>query len=46
MMQHRSIKKILLGQPFNMGGFPIRQPLPTLGVDQIDPFLLLHHARL
>lgn len=45
-MQHRSIKKILLGQPFNMGGFPIRQPLPTLGVDQIDPFLLLHHARL
>jgi quercetin 2,3-dioxygenase len=46
MMQHRSIKKILWGQPFDMGGFPIRQPLPSLGVDQIDPFLLLHHARL
>lgn len=42
----RSIRKILFAQSFNMGGFPIRQPLPAIGVDQIDPFLLLHHARL
>ncbi len=28
----------------DMGGLPIRQPLPTQQVEQIDPFLLLHHA--
>lgn len=27
-----------------MGGFPVRQPLPSQQMDQIDPFLLLHHA--
>lgn len=26
-----------------MGGIPIRQPLPTHHVEQVDPFLLLHH---
>lgn len=46
MATHRSIRKILFAQSFDMGGFPIRQPLPAPGVDQIDPFLLLHHARL
>ena len=29
-----------------MGGMPIRQPLPTQAVEQIDPFLLLHHANI
>lgn len=29
---------------FDMGGFPVRQPLPSAGIDQLDPFLLLHHA--
>ena len=29
-----------------MGGMPIRQPLPTHAVGQIDPFLLLHHANI
>jgi redox-sensitive bicupin YhaK (pirin superfamily) len=29
-----------------MGGLPIRQPLPTQQVQQIDPFLLLHHANV
>lgn len=29
-----------------MGGMPIRQPLPTHAVEQIDPFLLLHHANI
>jgi hypothetical protein len=29
-----------------MGGMPIRQPLPTQEVEQIDPFLLLHHANI
>lgn len=30
----------------DMGGFPVRQPFPTRQVDMIDPFLLLHHARV
>jgi redox-sensitive bicupin YhaK (pirin superfamily) len=29
----------------DMGGFPVKQPMPTKNVDQVDPFLLLHHAR-
>ena len=27
----------------NMGPIRLRQPLPTEGIDQVDPFLLLHH---
>jgi len=27
-----------------MGGFPVRQPFPSGKTEQIDPFLLLHHA--
>jgi hypothetical protein len=30
----------------DMGGFPVKQPLPTQQVEQIDPFLFLHHARV
>ena len=26
-----------------MGDHPLKQPLPTQSVDQIDPFLLIHH---
>ncbi|MDC1022155.1 pirin family protein [Schleiferiaceae bacterium] len=26
-----------------MGAHPVKQPIPTQSVDQIDPFLLLHH---
>jgi redox-sensitive bicupin YhaK (pirin superfamily) len=29
---------------FNMGGFPVRQPLPSATVEQVGPFILLHHA--
>lgn len=29
-----------------MGGFPVKQALPTNKVEQVDPFLLLHHARV
>lgn len=46
MSSYRNVRKILYGQPFDMGGMPIRQPFPAHGVEQIDPFLLLHHARL
>ncbi|HAE32154.1 MAG TPA: pirin family protein, partial [Flavobacteriales bacterium] len=27
-----------------MGGFIVRQPLPTKELEDLDPFLLLHHA--
>jgi redox-sensitive bicupin YhaK (pirin superfamily) len=30
----------------DMGGLPIRQPFPSAEADQIDPFLLLHHANV
>jgi len=45
-MKSRKIKHILYGQPFNMGGMPIRQPIPSGDVEQVDPFLLLHHAEI
>lgn len=33
-----------VGSPLvNMGPIRLRQPLPTNGIEQVDPFLLLHH---
>lgn len=43
-MKNRSVSRLLYGHTVDMGGLPVRQPLPTQQVDQIDPFLLLHHA--
>lgn len=43
---NRTIKSILYAQPMDMGGMPIRQPFPSRKAEQIDPFLLLHHADL
>ena len=40
---YRSVKKIIAAQKVNMGGHILDQPLPVNGVDQIDPFLLIHH---
>ncbi len=37
------VKQILYGHMVDMGGIPVRQPLPTNSIEQIDPFLLLHH---
>ena len=42
-MTKRSIKKIISSKKINMGGNLLDQPLPTWGIDQIDPFLLIHH---
>lgn len=39
----RSVKQIIPAQRVNMGGHLLDQPLPVNGVDQIDPFLLIHH---
>lgn len=43
-MKNRTIKSILYATPMDMGGMPIRQPFPSAKAEQIDPFLLLHHA--
>lgn len=45
-MKNRSVSHVLYAQPVDMGGIPIRQPLPTQKVQQVDPFLLIHHADL
>ncbi len=39
----RSIKQIVKAQRVNMGGIFLDQPLPYYGINQIDPFLLIHH---
>lgn len=44
MKTNRTIKSVLYAQPMDMGGMPIRQPFPSAKAEQIDPFLLLHHA--
>ena len=43
-MKLRTVKRLLYAHLVDMGGFPVRQPLPANQVGQIDPFLLLHHA--
>lgn len=45
-MKNRSVKQLLYAHEVDMGGMPIRQPFPTHRVDQIDPFILLHHAEV
>ena len=43
-MKTRSVSSLLYATVVDMGGMPVRQPFPTAKMDQIDPFLLLHHA--
>jgi redox-sensitive bicupin YhaK (pirin superfamily) len=45
-MSHRTVKKIITSQKINMGGIHLQQPLPDRSVDQIDPFILIHHGSL
>ena len=45
-MKTRTIETIAYGQPMDMGGFPIRQALPSTKADMLDPFLLLHYANI
>jgi hypothetical protein len=45
-MKNRTVSRLLYAEQVDMGGMPIRQPLPTHAVEQIDPFLLLHHANI
>jgi redox-sensitive bicupin YhaK (pirin superfamily) len=43
-MKTRTVSHLLYAGKIDMGGMPVRQPFPTVNVQQIDPFLLLHHA--
>lgn len=42
-MKYRSVAAILPGEPIEMGSATVKQPLPTIRVERVDPFLLLHH---
>ena len=37
------VKQLHYAHMVDMGGIPVRQPIPTNVIEQIDPFLLLHH---
>ena len=39
------IKNIQYAGFVNMGGLQVRQPLPSKGMNMLDPFLLLHHHK-
>lgn len=41
---YKTIKYLLPATALDMDGFPVKQALPTQKVQQVDPFLLLHHA--
>ncbi len=43
-MKTRTIRQTLPAEKIDMGGLPVRQALPTQNVEQISPFLLLHHS--
>ena len=46
MSNIKSVKYLLPAHTVDMGGFPVKQPLPTQKIQQLDPFLLLHHAQV
>ncbi len=41
----KKVKYLLPAEEIDMGGFPVKQALPTQKIQQWDPFLLLHHTR-
>lgn len=44
MTRLRSVKSLLYAREYPMGKLLVRQPFPSNQVEQVDPFLLLHHA--
>ena len=42
----KKVKQIIPAFDIDMGGLVLQQALPTNNVDQVDPFLLLHHGRI
>jgi hypothetical protein len=43
MKKLKSIQHKVTSPLVNMGPIKLRQPLPTEGIENVDPFLLLHH---
>jgi redox-sensitive bicupin YhaK (pirin superfamily) len=43
-MKYRSIANQTVATEFQMGPMRVKQPLPTNEVEQVSPFVLLHHA--
>lgn len=43
---NKKVKITLPAEVIDMDGIPVKQAFPTQKVPQIDPFLLLHHARV
>ncbi|MDB4584896.1 pirin family protein [Draconibacterium sp.] len=42
---YKTVKYLIPAYDINMGGLMLKQALPTNKVNQVDPFLLLHHAK-
>jgi len=43
MKNYKTIENVLTSPLVNMGPIRLRQPLPTQGLENVDPFILLHH---
>lgn len=43
MKKSKTIQHKVASPLVNMGTIKLRQPLPTKGIENVDPFLLLHH---
>ena len=43
MKKYKTIQHKVTSPLVNMGPIKLRQPLPTRGIENVDPFLLLHH---
>jgi redox-sensitive bicupin YhaK (pirin superfamily) len=41
---YRSVTNLIPAYDINMGGIIVKQALPTQKINQVDPFLLLHHG--
>lgn len=41
----RKVRFLIPAYDIDMGGIALKQALPTNNVEQVDPFLLLHHAK-
>lgn len=46
MNRYRQVKALLHAELRNMDGLFVRQAFPTMRVDMVDPFLLLHHGEM
>ncbi|MFK7969808.1 MAG: pirin family protein [Bacteroidia bacterium] len=43
-MKPRTIDRSVIAKDVQMGPVTLKQPVPIIGIRQVDPFLLLHHA--